>query len=152
RRQFFMPIGREFLDWQKPALAQAAEFLRDRFEHEGDLDLSQVIVVVPGGRAGRRLLEILVAIAEEHKILLTPPEIVTTEYFPELLYCPKLQFADMLTQQLAWVAALRRLPANSLARFLPFPPPPDDVGSWLAVGETLKTLHLELAADGLSCA
>src|SRR3954466_501476 len=96
-----VPIQREFLDWRSSPLAGAAEYLRARCQHEAELDLSQFIVVVPGGRAGRRLLEILV---------LTPPEIVTPEKFPELLYQAKWPFADTLTQQLAWTEALRSAP------------------------------------------
>ena len=61
----------------------------------------------PQSEAGRRLLEILVEIGEGRKLLLTPPAIVTPESFPELLYVAKWPFADVLTQQLAWVEALR---------------------------------------------
>ena len=72
-----MAIQRVFLDWRQPAIAAAAEYLRGRFERSGELNLGGVIVVVPGGRAGRRLLEILVDAAEKQALLLTPPEIVT---------------------------------------------------------------------------
>jgi ATP-dependent helicase/nuclease subunit B len=146
-----MPLKREFLDWRQPALAGAAEFLRARHERTGELDLSGVIVVVPAGRAGRRLLEILVGIADERKLALAPPKIVTPDAFPELLYQPKRPFADVLTQQLAWTEALRTAPPEALAPFLPAPPPRDDTPRWLAIGQTLRRLHLELAADGLDC-
>src|SRR5262245_11545885 len=146
-----MAIRREFIDWRQSALAFAADYLRERFERDGELDLSGAIVVVPGGRAGRRLLEILVGIAEERRLVLTPPEIVTPERFPELLYDAKWPFADVLTQQLAWVEALRKAPLDVLTSFLPFPPEKDDAPRWLAIGETLRRLHLELAADGLDC-
>src|SRR5262249_46586288 len=86
---FPVPIHREFLDWRTSPLAVAAEYVRARCQHEVELDLSEFIVVVPGGRAGRRLLEILVAQAEERSLILTPPEIVTPEKFPELLYQAK---------------------------------------------------------------
>jgi ATP-dependent helicase/nuclease subunit B len=146
-----MSIQREFLDWRQPALAAAADYLRQRFASEQEFDLGGVIVVVPGGRAGRRFLEILVTIAEARQLLLRPPKIVTPEGFPELLYEAKWPFADVLTQRLAWVAALRSSPPQSLAAFLPHPPAADDTSRWLAVGETLRKLHLELAADGLDC-
>src|SRR5215467_14245966 len=120
-----MAIRREFLDWRQPGLGAAAEYLRERFERDGELDLSGVIVVVPGGRAGRRLLEILVGIAEGTEgngrqerlphLVLTPPEIVTPERFPELLYEAKWPFADVLTQQLAWIEALRQAPRDVVA-------------------------------------
>ena len=146
-----MPIQREFLEWRKPALAGAVEFLRGRFERDGALDLSGVIVVVPGARAGRRLLEIVVALADERKLVLTPPDVVTPNQFPERLYQPKLRFADPLVQQLAWVRALKSLSAERLSPLAPHLPPAHDALQWLAIGETLGRLHLELAADGLDC-
>lgn len=146
-----MSIQREFLDWRSPALAGAVQFLRTRCERDGTLELSQFIIVVPGGRAGRRLLEILVESAESNKVILTPPQIVTPEKFPELLYEAKWPFADTLTQQLAWAEALRTAPPATLKSYLPFPPDPTDWPRWLAVGETLRKLHVELAADGLDC-
>src|SRR5688572_16061503 len=146
-----MPIRREFIDWRQPALAAAAEFLQGRYQRDGELDLSGVIVVLPGSRAGRRLLEILVTQCDEKSLVLTPPKIVTPEGFPELLYQAKWPFADVLTQQLAWTEALRSAAPTALAAFLPHPPAPEDTSRWLAVGETLRRLHVELAADGLDC-
>jgi len=146
-----MPIDRIFLDWRRPALFQAAECLRERFERAGQWDLGRTIVVVPGSRAGRRLLEILVSMADLRQLVLTPPEIVTPDRFPELLYQAQRPFAGALTQRLAWAAALQRMPAKALAAFLPHPPAAEDTARWLAVGETLRKLHLELAADGLNC-
>lgn len=146
-----MPILREFLDWKLPALKSAAEYLRERFGAGGELNLEGVVVVVPGGRAGRRLLEILVDLAAAHQLLLTPPAIVTPDSFPETLYEAKWPFADVLTQRLAWVRALANAPAALLHAVLPKPPVKDDVLRWLAVSESLRRLHLELAADGIDC-
>jgi ATP-dependent helicase/nuclease subunit B len=147
-----MPIQRKFLDWRQPALAGAAEFLRRcSEERSSELDLGKMIVVVPGGRAGRRLLEILVAAADERQLMLTPPTIVTPEAFPELLYEAKWPFADVLTQQLAWAEALRSVPIDVLQALVPIPPQPEDMPRWLAIGQTLRRLHLELTADGLDC-
>lgn len=146
-----MGIRREFLDWKRPALAAAVEVLARRFAKNGELDLANVVLVVPGGRAARRLLEVFVTKAQEDELLLTPPAIVTPEGLPELLYEAKWPFADVLTQQLAWVEALRGAPRQLVAEFLPHPPEPGDIQRWLAIGETLRRLHLELAADGLDC-
>jgi RecB family exonuclease len=147
-----MKIRREFLDWKQPALAAAADVLLRRFGKNGALDLSNVVVVVPGGRAGRRLLELLVAKASESRLTLTPPAIVTPDSFPELLYQAKWPFADTLTQQLAWMATLQDGSAESLKEFLPYPPDRIDIPRWLAIAEGLRRLHTELAADGLDCA
>src|SRR5262245_17895228 len=144
-------IQRECLDWRKPALAAAAEYLATTFAQPGELDLGQAIVVVPGGRAGRRLREILVALAAERDLTLTPPDIVTQHELPERLYPPQRPFADVLTQQLAWVEALRSFPPDRLAPYLPRPPAAGDTPGWLAVAEALRQLHLELAAEGIDC-
>jgi ATP-dependent helicase/nuclease subunit B len=146
-----MTIRREFLTWNSPALAAAAEAMRERFARAGQWDLSGVILVVPAGRAARRLLEIFVATAEQQKLVLLPPAIVTPESFPEMLYQARWPLADVLTQQLAWCQALRTAPRELVSELLPFPPEPEDTPRWLAVGDTLRRLHLELAADGLNC-
>jgi ATP-dependent helicase/nuclease subunit B len=144
-------IERKFLDWREPALTMAAEYLEQRFAAGRSFDLGQVLIVVPGGRAGRRLLEILVSRAERQGLTLTPPDIVTPEKFPEKLYEAKWPFANVLAQRLAWAQALIGAKPQTLAAFLPHPPPPDDTQRWLAIGETLRRMHLELAADGLDC-
>src|SRR5262245_34824203 len=144
-------IQREFLDWRKPALAAAAEYLAAKYAQPPELDLGRTIVVVPGGRAGRRLREILVGLAEERDLTLTPPPIVTQHDLPEQLYPPQRPFPDALTQQLAWVEALRSFPPLKLAAYLPHPPAAADTPGWLAVGDALRQLHLELAADGIDC-
>ena len=144
-----MPIERQFLGWSKPALPAAADWMVARYQREGELDLSQTIVVVPGARAGRRLTEILVARSEEQSLLLTPPTITTGNSLPELLYQPKRPFATQLTQQLAWAAALRETPPNQRRHLTPHPPKNDDAMRWLELGNLLRGLHLELAGDGL---
>lgn len=144
-----MGIERIFLGWHQPGLLAVTNFLQGRFTSAGTLDLEKVIVVVPGARAGRRLLEMLVLRAEEHNLALRPPEIVTLGTLPERLYVAKRPLADELTQHLAWMRALRACGAAELRPFLPFPPAEDDVAGWLGVAELLGQLHRELAADGL---
>ena len=46
-------------------LPAVADYLRQRYQRDKVLDLDQVILVFPGGRAGRRLLEVLVAQAAQ---------------------------------------------------------------------------------------
>ncbi|MCC7424676.1 MAG: PD-(D/E)XK nuclease family protein [Planctomycetaceae bacterium] len=147
-----MPIRREFIDWSKPALREAALFLFRRYRRGPLFDLRNVVVAVPGGRAGRRLLEILVDVADEKSVELVPPEILTTGALPEILYQAKKPFADPLTQNLAWVAALQQTDPQALTQLIPNAPKSRDVLPWLPLGELLSALHRELAADGLDCA
>jgi hypothetical protein len=145
-------INREFLGRAKPALQEAALRLQARYRRYSTLDLGRVIVVVPGQRAGRRLRELLAYLAEDQKMWLTPPQLVTEGQLPEMLYTPKLPFANELVQDLVWAQALRDLPADRLQHILPHPPAAEDALRWLAVGQVLRGLHLELAADGLDFA
>jgi hypothetical protein len=148
-----MPITLERLDIRRPALAEAAAYLERRFVRGSELDLSAVIVVTPGGRAGRRLLEILVDRAAERQLVFSPPRIETIGRLPELLYSPKFPFASPLTQQLAWARALRGTAPEALRALLPQPPglnlaadaDPDVV--WLEFGDVLRRAHTELIAD-----
>lgn len=144
-----MPIRRIFLDWSQPALPAAADYLIARYGKDEVLDLSAAIVVVPGARAGRRLVEILVAKADDARLRLVPPQVVTEGRVPELLYTPKRPFADELTQKLAWAGALFAMPSHERAPLLPYPPPTNETLRWLELGELLMRVHLELAADGL---
>ena len=147
-----MPIRRVFIDWCRPTLASAADYLLERYAHGGEWNLEPCIVAVPGGRAGRRLLELLVERAERQSLMLVPPEIMTTGHFPETLYTAKLPFADDLTQQLAWIEALRSFDRARLTKLIRAVPDDDDHFAWLALAEMLANLHRELAGEALSCA
>jgi hypothetical protein len=108
RGKGIMPIRRRFFDWKQPALAAAADYLWDAYarveplagksrQKNNDLaswDLDRVIVALPGSRARRRLLELLVGRAEERRAVLVPPRIVTVGQLPELLYELKKPLAD----------------------------------------------------------
>ena len=144
-----MSIQRHFLGCDTTLLNLGVDHLVDRFTKGRTLDLDRLVIAVPGGRAGRRLLEMLVERTENLGLTLLPPEIVTVGKLPELLYVAKNPFADSMVQQLAWVAAMKGLDAERLARFVPQPPESDDLMGWLALGEMLARLHRELAADAL---
>lgn len=115
----------------------------------GAVDLSNVVVGVPGRRAGRRLLEILVAHTEEKSLALIPPQLKTAAQLPELLYNARKPFADELTQRLAWIEALRNTERSQLQQVVRDPPSDGDLFAWLALGEMLSRLHREITADNL---
>ncbi|MCA9037251.1 MAG: PD-(D/E)XK nuclease family protein [Planctomycetaceae bacterium] len=144
-----MPIQREFLDWSQPALPSAADYLIQRYSDGDSLDLSNVILVFPGRRAGRRMLELLVEKATLRWPDLLPPVMVTFDRFPEMLYTQKLGLADKLTQLLVWRHALSCIPARELTAALPHIPNEDAIPAWMALCETLRRQHNELAADGM---
>ncbi|MHC4941769.1 MAG: PD-(D/E)XK nuclease family protein [Planctomycetota bacterium] len=144
-----MAIERVFLGWEKPALQSAAEQLFEWSASSEAFDLSAFIVAVPGGRAGRRLLELLVLKAEEHRTVLFPPEIVTVGRLPELLYRVKKPFACEFTQQLAWHKALEQMGADRLKTLTARLPPNEDLPARLSLARVLSRLHRELAAENL---
>ncbi|MHB8897241.1 MAG: PD-(D/E)XK nuclease family protein [Thermoguttaceae bacterium] len=147
-----MPIKRVFLGWNRPALAAAADYLVDRYRRPTAVDLSRVIVAVPGGRAGRRLEELLLERAEAVGLTLSPPSLITVGQLSEKLYAAQRPFADRLTQQLAWGEALARTADGVLAELVREMPSETDLAGRLALGEMLARLHRELAGDGLDFA
>lgn len=144
-----MGITRTFLGWTKHALPTLSERLLSGSSAAGTVDLSEVLIVVPGSAAGRRLLELLVEGASQHKLALIPPEIVTIGALPERLYVEQKPFADHLTQQFAWIEALKLVPYEILSPYFPHLPASDRVSDWLPFADLLARLHRELAADAL---
>jgi RecB family exonuclease len=116
------------------------------------LDCQHTIVVTPGARAGRRLLELLVEQAEAQHQALVPPHFVTLGQLPELLYVTPRPYANALTRQMAWITALRQTDTRMLAPLIGEFPADQDFFAWLALGERLATLHEELAGEGFTFA
>ncbi len=144
-----MPICRVFRGFDRPGLPAAVDYLAERFGTPDGLNLADVILAVPTSRAERRLLELLVMRAEADRTPLCPPTIVTVGALPELLYQPLRPFANDLTQQLAWVDALRGSEPVVVERLVPSPPAADDLPAWLALGAMLNMLHRELASENI---
>ncbi len=147
-----MPITREFIDWSQPALPAVVDHLCGRYLRDDVLDLDQVVLVFPGGRAGRRLLELLVEHAARRGLILRPPRRCTVGQLPELLYEPQRPFAGELVQRLAWVQALRETGPDACEPFIPQLPDADHLAGWMELGALLQRQHRELAADALDFA
>lgn len=143
-----MPIRREFLGWNRPVLPEAAHWLVARYRLGQVFDLSSVIVVVPGLRAGRRLRELLASAADDETLLYTPPQVVTEGRLPELLYSSNRPFASDLAQDLAWTQAFQSLNPQSQSAICPHPPNHDNALAWFELAKSLRRLHVELAAEG----
>jgi inactivated superfamily I helicase len=141
-------IAREFLGWTRPLLVAAADWLVEKYATRDELNLHFVEIIVPGKRAGRRLLELLVTTAENSRRRLTPPVIETVGEFPERHYLLQRPLASDLVQQLAWTTALRDLTPTQRQHITAIPPADDDSLSWWSLGSLLWKQHRELAADG----
>ena len=148
-----MPITRHFLGWDGPALQRAGAYLHEHFgSGDGGWDLSGVIAVVPAGRAGRRLVEVLVTQAQAEGRVLNPPRVVTAGDLPELLYQPDGAVAGDLETMLGWVSALRGMDSKVLADLIPTPPAGDDVTGWWALAKQVRTLYDDLAGHRMGFA
>jgi len=151
-----MAISREFVTWDRPILHSAADWLIQSAtvspENLPLVDLSQCLVVVPGGLAGRRLLELLVQKVEKEKRSLIPPTVITVGQLPEHLYHAELPFASELTQQFAWGETLRAFGNEQLKPLIPFPPDANDPGTWRDYGDSVRRVYRELVSDALDFA
>ena len=144
-----MKSNRDFLDWGRPALPGAVTWLCDHYSRDGVLDLSGILLVLPGARAGRRLLELLVDHTGDASLRLVPPTTLTVGALPEQLYTSKRPFADELVQRCAWVAGLKDTPSKELDEIIGHRPDDGDSASWIELADLLKRQHGELAGDGI---
>ena len=139
------------LDASKGVLAAAAEWLLTHACNPAAggtaADLSDVMVVVPGRRAGHRLLEILLDLAAAKSLDLVPPQTVTLGRLPELLYKPARPLAEDSVEILAWVAAIAG--AKEADRERVAPGVGEARGRLVDVARSLASAHRELASIGL---
>jgi ATP-dependent helicase/nuclease subunit B len=129
------------------AAAWLLEHARDPAGGDAAADLSNVMVVVPGRRAGHRLLEILLDLAASRSLDLVPPQTVTLGKLPELLYAPARPLADDAVETLAWVAAIAGASDADRERIAPGIGVAQ--GRLVEVARSLVAAHRELASIGL---
>lgn len=144
-----MSVARHFLDWSRPVLPQAAAYLIDRYARAGELDLSSVVLVFPGRRAARRMMELLLQLAGDDYPALVPPRMVTFHQLPEMLYPQQRTLADDITQLLVWRHAMESLDPADIADALPHLPDSDALTAWMSLCRTLRDQHDELVADAV---
>lgn len=131
----------ELLGWGDDLLGSAADWL----VREHGSDLGGVLVAVPGARAGRALAE---AIARRTEPATTSPRIVTAGSMTDEVLELEGVIADRLVRTLTWERALRSLEADVRRKIVARDP--SVFGAWVRLSELLRTLHGELATEGLS--
>ena len=145
------PESITYLGWDRPALLTAAEVLFDRFAVAGDLDVQRVAVVLPGRKACRRMLEILVDRSQQRSCSLTPPRIVTVGSLADLLCPAERPLATNRTiRRLVWLEALDRLDDTHRAHLLPEQVAEWDLARRIALAEEIDAVHGELCGEMLS--
>lgn len=135
-----MTIERRFLGWDAPALPRAAAELR---KHFGD-DFDGVLIALPGGRAARRLEELLI---ERCAPAWIPPRIGTIGPITDALVRFLRPRAGGFARELAWIEALRAAPADDLDAITKHRPEAEDFAAWAALATHVRALHQELAAE-----
>jgi hypothetical protein len=154
-------MRRIFLNWNRPLIQTAADFLIERFTKNKQFDLRHVLLVLPGQRAKNRLEELLAEKVEKLADIgklnpeWYPPEFLTPGTLPEKFYELRKSIANELTQRLAWIHSVDKLEdehPDLLAQVLPHPPKHDDFNTRLILGKMFATIHRELAADALDFA
>lgn len=155
-------MPRTFLDWTRHALPAAAEVLVEAHlppAREGDpesgprrvADLSAATVVVPGGRAGRRLVEVLLKEAERRGAAFLPPRLVTVGALPALLHTPRHPPAPPAVRRLVWAQALHAAERGDVQRlFARLPDPDETAAAWRGLAREVAELAREVGAGGLT--
>jgi len=131
----------EMLGWGDELLARAADWLVTEL---GD-ELGDVLIAVPGARAGRTLQE---EIARRAQPSVAPPRVLTAGALTDELLQLSEGSADRLTRTMVWERALRGLDKSVRARIVSREP--SVFGAWFRLAELMRKLHGDLATEGLS--
>jgi ATP-dependent helicase/nuclease subunit B len=137
-----------FLGWDHPVLPTAAAHLIEHYIEGPVADLRPATIVLPGRRARRRVIELLLDEAEVRGATLIPPEATTVGGLPELLHTSPRPFADEATSRRAWSRALRDVDREAVERVFSRLPESDSPTEWDELAGLLGELHETLAREG----
>lgn len=112
------------------------------------LDLSDLLVVVPGMRSGRVLLALIVDRAERLGLACSPPVVITPGELAGAVFSGRAgRPAGPIARRLAWIAALRSLEPDALAALVAVRPATADRRTWSGLGAMLERVHAELCGE-----
>jgi ATP-dependent helicase/nuclease subunit B len=140
---------RVFLGWDSPFLPRAAGWLIERYRRGGPVDMGEVVLVLPGRRAARRLEELL---AERAGPSWIPPRLTTEAGLASSLASETLGIANATELAQAWARAVIDLPQVDLERLAPAPPHPRSRAELRALAREVQRVALQLSAEGSSLA
>ena len=141
-------VERVFLGWDTPALPTAASHLIEHYIEGPVADLRPATIVLPGRRARRRVIELLLDEADARGAMLIPPRATTVGNLPDLLHSGPRPPADDATSRRAWSRALRSVDRKAVERAFPHLPEGDDLTEWDELAGLLAGLHQNLASEG----
>lgn len=137
---------RFFLGFGQPPLISATQWICQKYRTGSELDLNEVLLVLPTASSRQRLLQLLVYQAEQENLLLTPPEMVTVGDLPEYLYDQTQPLATGLCQQLAWSKALQQSPPWEIEELFGSTEKMT-IEKWQSYATLISDLHQRLAND-----
>lgn len=141
-------VQRLFWGWDAPVLEKAVAFLCQDWDKKHALDLSDTLILVPNGEAGRRLRE---ALARETDKVDTAA-IVPHLWLPEQALLPqarRFEAATPLQSQMAWQRALEDTDLTALSALFPKLPEERGWGFHAETARMLGDLKLLLGTGGL---
>jgi hypothetical protein len=145
-----------FLGWERPLLHSAADWVLSSQNIPKAPDLSEVILVVRGRRAGRRLMELLALRCADTGLILLPPEIVTASSLVGRLTRGQEgepERASSLACALAWAEAITGAERAHQERLFRRPGSSESapgLGTLTALGRHLHQIWTDLGGAGLS--
>ncbi len=138
------------LGWDEPFLQRAAVWLLDRADNKsGQADLGDLICVLPGSRARRVLVGMLVDLAQERDCALAPPMTLTPGELPAALLGPPGELASDMVRRFAWIEALKGLAPDVIAPLFPHALDEDDLPGCSRLAGALERAADDLAGQGL---
>lgn len=145
------PIQRLFWDWNAPVLDKAVAFLCETWDQTHALDLSDTLILVPNGEAGRRLREALAQATDTAGTAAVVPHL----WLPEQALLPQIrrfEAATALQSQMAWQRALEKVDIDSLLALFPKVPKERGWGWQAETARMLADLKMLLGTGGLTFA
>lgn len=142
------PVQRLFWGWDAPVLEKAVAFLCQGWDHTHALDLSDTLILVPNGEAGRRLREALARATNEAGTAAVIPHL----WLPEQALLPqarRFEAATPLQSQMAWQRALEDTDLTALTALFPKLPEERGWGFHAETARMLADLKLLLGTGGL---
>jgi ATP-dependent helicase/nuclease subunit B len=118
---------RHFLGWDSPTLPTAAAWLLDHAEEFGlstpspiasEVDLSSLLILLPGGRAARTLSSELLRLGRSRSLLLSLPRCVTPGHVVDRLFAVEGHDASAMAEQVALARALQAAPVSTVEDLL----------------------------------
>ena len=140
--------NRHFLDWSEPCLPAASAWIINALNEVSDAcDLSDVVCLTPGRRAGRQLLHVLADQCGQAGLFLQPPRCLTPGALVDVVTETAVEqpLASMTERMFAWAEALRRAETETIGELVSVRPADDDLNDWCELGKIFVHLHDELA-------